>query len=236
MKLFFININIFLVLIITFSWTVSNAAASSNYTVFTKDSTPYGSPYREWIGKWWTWWLSIPDDLHPTNNYSDPNRCTTMQNGPVWFLPDILPGLGEVHVNCVVPSDKAILLPLSTTICEKGGDPMSDTQLAECADNILTPVGNIMVAVDGKNIDVSRSFDKSNFFNVTFPQDSVKFWGEVQPGTYRGIATGYFLFLNDLAQGEHNIDLKVVDLLKGNEGPPPKFDPPREATFKISIE
>ena len=37
-------------------------------------------------------------------------------------------------------------------------------------------------------------------------------------------------------KGEHNINLKVVDLLKGNEGPPPKFDPPREGTFKISVQ
>jgi hypothetical protein len=85
-------------------------------------------------------------------------------------------------------------------------------------------------------VDVSKSNAKTNFFNVTFPQDPVAFWGKVQPGTYRGTATGYFLFLHDLAKGEHNIELKVVDLLKGNEGPPPKFDPPREGTFKISVQ
>lgn len=236
MRLLFTNSLIFLVLIITFSWNVSIVAASSNHTVFTKDSAPYGSPYREWIGKWWTWWLGIPNDLHPTNNYSDSKRCATMQNGPVWFLPDIIPGIGEVQINCIIPPDKAILLPLTTTICEKSGEPMPDIQLAECADNILTPVNNIMVSVDGKKVDVSRSYDKSDFFNVTFPEDPVAFWGEIQPGTYRGIATGYFLFLSDLAQGQHIIDMKVVDLLKGNEGPPPKFDPPREATFRISIQ
>jgi hypothetical protein len=228
---------ILLVLIVTISWNISIAGASSNYTLFTKDSAPYGSPYREWIGKWWTWWLGIPNDLHPTSNYSDSNLCATIQDGPVWFLPDIIPGMGKVQINCVVPPDKAILLPLTTTICEKGGEgPMSDTQLVECAENILTPVSNIMVSVDGKKVDVSRSYDKSDFLNVTFPQDPVTFWGEIQPGTYRGVATGFFLFLNGLAQGEHIIDLKVVDLLKGNEGPPPKFDPPREATFKINIQ
>lgn len=113
---------------------------------------------------------------------------------------------------------------------------MPDSQLADCADNILTPVSNIMVTVDGKKVDVSGSYDKSDFFSVTFPQDPVAFWGEIKPGTYRAIATGYFLFLNDIAQGEHTIDMKVVDSLTGNEGPPPKFDPPREATFKISIQ
>jgi hypothetical protein len=39
-----------------------------------------------------------------------------------------------------------------------------------------------------------------------------------------------------LSPGKHKIDLKVVDLLKGNEGPPPKFDPPREGSFDINIK
>jgi hypothetical protein len=33
--------------------------------------------------------------------------------------------------------------------------------------------------------------------------------------------------------GKHKINVKVVDLIKGNEGPPPKFDPPREGVFDI---
>jgi hypothetical protein len=236
MKFIFVRMIILVVLIITISWNISIAGASSNYTLITKDSAPYGTPYQEWIGKWWTWWMGIPNDLHPANNYSDSKLCATMQNGPVWFLPDILPGMGEIQVNCIVPPDKAILLPLTTTVCEKGGEPLPDPQLAECADNILTPASNIMVSVDGKRVDISGSYDKSDFFNITFPQDPVAFWGEIQPGTYRAIATGYFVFLSDLTQGEHTIDMKVVDLLKGNEGPPPRFDPPREATFKINIQ
>jgi hypothetical protein len=49
-------------------------------------------------------------------------------------------------------------------------------------------------------------------------------------------AAGYFLYLNDMTPGKHKIDLKVIDLLKGNEGPPPKFDPPREGVFDINIK
>jgi hypothetical protein len=32
---------------------------------------------------------------------------------------------------------------------------------------------------------------------------------------------------------EHNIEIRVVDLLKGNEGPPPKFDPMRATSLKL---
>lgn len=231
-----IPIIIALISVLILSYTI-DTVAGVNYGVFTSESSPYQTPYPEWIGKWWTWWVGIPNDVHPTNNYSDSKRCSIMQNGPVWFLPDILPGEGKIEYTCNIPSGKAILLPLTTTICERGIEgPLSDTELSQCADNILTPVSNIDVTVDGKKVDVSKSNAKTNFFNVTFPQDPATFMGKAQPGTYKGTATGYFLFLHDLPKGEHNIDMKVVDLLKGNEGPPPKFDPPREATFKINVQ
>jgi hypothetical protein len=48
------------------------------------------------------------------------------------------------------------------------------------------------------------------------------------------VAAGYFLYLNDMTPGKHKIDLKVIDLLKGNEGPPPRFDPPREGVMILT--
>ena len=205
--------------------------------MFTSDSSPYQTPYPEWIVKWWTRWVGIPDDVHPANNYSDSKRCSLMQSGPVWFLPDIVPGKGKISVTCDLPSGKAILLPLTTTMCDRATEgPVSDTELKQCAENILTPTSNIQVTVDGKKVDINGSPVKTDFFNVTYPQNPIAFFGKIQPGTYSGIATGYFLFLHDLTKGEHNIDMKVVDLLKGNEGPPPKFDPPREANFKINVQ
>jgi hypothetical protein len=160
-----------------------------------------------------------------------------MQDGPVWFLPDLIVDVGKINYTCNVPSGKAILLPLTTTICERGIEgPLTDSQLAECASNILTPIRNIDVTVDGRKVDVSRSFDKSDFFNVTFPQDPIRTLGNVIPGSYRGIATGYFLFLHDLPRGEHDIELKVVDLLRGKEGPPPHYENLREGSYKIFVQ
>lgn len=212
-------------------------ANSSDYGVFTNDSTPYGSPYSNWIEKWWIWWDGIPNDMHPAKDYSNSERCSVMQNGPVWFLPDVLPAAGNLNYHCNIPAGKAILLPITTSNCDKGFNPaMTDTELTECADNILTPISNMIVTVDGTKIDVSRLLAKTSFFNVTFPEPPVDIWGAVQPGTYKGIATGYFLFLHDLSPGKHHIGLHVIDLLKGNEGPPPRFDPPREFGFDIFVQ
>jgi hypothetical protein len=237
MKSFFSPLMIpFLSMTIIFSYNVLNPTTSLIYGSGTNDSASYQSPNGESIAKWWTWWMGIPNNAHPVNNYTDPERCSTMQQGPVWFLPDVVPGKGKIIINCNIPQGKAILLPLTTTICERGIENLPDDELADCADNIKTPLANMMVSVDGTTVPINGSQVKTDFFNVTFPDNPVTLFGVVKPGTYRGTATGYFLLLNDLSLGKHVIDLKVVDLLKGNEGPPPKFDPPREGSFKINVQ
>ena len=243
MKLLFVRLLIPVLFIIILSWNgiTTASTASSNFNKFTIDSSPYGIPYSDWMVKWWTWWAGIPIDKHPVKDYSDSERCSVMQSGPVWFLPDIIPGQGKINYNCNVPLGKAILLPITTTFCEKSpkgtcGPMLTDNELAVAADNILTPINNMKVTIDGEKIDFTGSLVKTNFFNLTFPENPIGIWGTINPGTYRAIATGYFLFFHDLSPGQHDIELRVVDLLKGNEGPPPKFDPMREASFKIFVQ
>ena len=222
------------------SWngiTATATTAGSTFKIFTIDSKPYDTSYSEWIAKWWTWWVGIPIDKHPVKDYHDPERCSAMQNGPVWFLPDIIPGEGKVNYKCNIPIGKAVLLPITTTFCDSGtAGPMTDTEIVECADNILTPLNNMKVTIDAKKVDLEGSLVKTDFFNFTIPENPIDIWGKINPGTYKALATGYFVFLHDLSLGEHNIEMRVVDLLKGNEGPPPKFDPMREASFEIVIQ
>jgi hypothetical protein len=240
MKLLFVHLLmpiLFIIILLSWSGITIATTAKSDFGIFTVDSSPYGSPYSEWVAKWWTWWAGIPIDKHPAKDYSDPERCSVMQNGPVWFLPDIIPGEGKINYNCNVPLGKAVMLPITTTFCDSGtAGPMSDTEIVECADNILTPLNNMKVNVDGKNVNLDRSLIKTDFFNITIPEHPIDIWGAINPGTYKALATGYFLFLHDLSPGQHNIELRVVDLLKGNEGPPPRFDPLREASFKILVQ
>ena len=83
-------------------------SARVDYDIFKNDSTPYGSPYSNWIEKWWIWWDGIPDYKHPAKDYSNSERCSVMQDGPVWFLPDVLPGTGNLNYHCNIPIGKAI--------------------------------------------------------------------------------------------------------------------------------
>jgi hypothetical protein len=224
-------------LIIALGWNGIVNAASSNYTTLSNGTTSSGMTGSELVAKWWTWVLGIPNDVHPEKKYPDAQRCSVMQNGSVWFLPDVSPGVGTVNYSCNIPSGKDIMVPLTTSECDAGTEgSLTDKELVDCADNIVTPISNIEVTVDGKKVDINGSPVKTNFFNVTYPENPLDIFGAVKPGTYKGIATGYFLYLNGMTAGEHKINLKVVDLLKGNEGPPPKFDPPREGSFDINIK
>src|SRR5688500_8092474 len=173
MKLLFIRLIIPVFFIIYISWNgiiTAATTASSNFDIFTVGSSPYGTPYSEWVAKWWTWWVGIPIDKHLVKEYSDSERCSIMQNGPVWFLPDIIPGQGKINYNCNVPLGKAILLPITTTFCEKSpkgtcGPMLTDNELTAAADNILTPIKNMQVIVDSVKIDLSKSLVKTDFFN-----------------------------------------------------------------------
>ena len=73
------------------SITTSVHADSINPGVFSKDSSPYGIPYREWIARWWQWNIAIPSTEHPRMNYS-PEKCAMDQMGAVWYLADSLTG------------------------------------------------------------------------------------------------------------------------------------------------
>jgi hypothetical protein len=235
-----IIISIVFIVFFSFSGIISIVTASPGFQIFTKDSSPFGNPYSDWVEKWWIWWAGIPSDKHPVNNYFDSDRCSIMQNGPVWFLPDVIPGQ-SINYKCNIPVGKAILLPITTTFCEKApkgscGSMLSDKELKESADNILTPLQNMKIIVDGLKVDISGSPVKTNFFNLTFPNNPIDIWGTILPGSYKAVATGYFLFLHDLSPGKHEIELRIVDLLKGNEGPPPRFDPLREGKFEIFVK
>ena len=67
---------------------------------FRKDSSPYGTPYSEWLKNWWQWWIGIPNNEHPFTNY-DPKTCPVHQNGPVWYLPDVEPKGQLTHASSI---------------------------------------------------------------------------------------------------------------------------------------
>jgi hypothetical protein len=179
-------------------------AQNENPEIYTKDSKPYGIPYSEWMSKWWQWSQSISGAIHPREHPTEQN-CKVSQQGPVWFLADLLSGKQER--TCTIPAGKAILVPLIGGFCGADSSGVkNDNDIRSCAmagDDYAT----MQVTLDGKaikNLDQNRA--QSGFFTVTYGQDNIY---DHKPGTVKGFADGYYLFLKPLALGSHLLELKT---------------------------
>jgi hypothetical protein len=179
-------------------------ADSINPGVFSKDSSPFDIPYSEWMGKWWQWTFSIPAAQHPRDNYT-PEKCAANQGGPVWFLADQLGGKEER--TCTIPAGKAIMIPLLTGECDtSASEDKTDEGLRRCA-MAGDEYGVVEASVDGKKIkNLEQYRTQSGFFNVTIVEGNIY---EQPAGTYRAFADGFFLFLEPLPPGKHDVELKV---------------------------
>jgi hypothetical protein len=186
------------------SSTVFIRADSMNPGVFSKDSAPYGIPYNEWLAKWWQWSFSIPTPQHPRDEYT-PVKCALNQEGPIWFLADQLGGREER--TCTIPAGKAIFVPLLVGECDYSlPEVKSDDALRRCA-MAGNEYGVIEATVDGvklKNLEQYRT--QSGFFNITIPEDNIY---NALAGTFKALTDGFFVFLEPLPPGKHDVHLKV---------------------------
>jgi hypothetical protein len=177
---------------------------SVNPGVYAPNSTPYGTPYKDWIAKWWQWTISIPVSQHPRDNYTS-EKCANKQEGPVWFLADQLGGREER--TCTIPAGKAVLIPLITGECDYGlPEVKNDQDLRRCA-MAGDEYGKIDATVDGVKIkDLEKYRTQSGFYNITIPQDNIY---EAPAGNFRAMADGFYVFLEPLPSGKHDIHLKA---------------------------
>ena len=178
-------------------------AQGNNSTVYPKDSTPYGIPYKDWIVRWWQWNVGIPTSQHPRDNYTA-EKCTVNQNGSVWFIPDILTGKEER--TCTIPEGKAILVPLITGECDTSdSQSQSDADIRQCS-TAGDEYGAISATLDGQKIENLDSYrTATDFFNITYVKDNIF---DIPAGTYRGVADGFFVFLKPLPVGNHVLQVK----------------------------
>jgi hypothetical protein len=192
-----------MVVILT-SYSTSVRADNINPGVYSKDSSPYETPYGEWMAKWWNWTFSIPKGEHPRDDYT-PEKCSANQGGPVWFLADQLGGREER--TCTVPEGKAILIPLLTGECGYDAPEVkNDEDLRRCA-MAGDEYGVIEATVDGVKLKDLQSYrTQSGFFNTSQAENNIY---DMPAGSFRAFADGYFVFLEPLPPGKHDVDLKV---------------------------
>jgi hypothetical protein len=175
----------------------------TNVQLFTLDSTPFGTPYNEWTSIWWTWLISIPVSESPAAD-STGGFCAKNQTGPVWFLAGTFQGSAER--TCEIPAGKGILFPVFNAECSFAEYPnfRTDSELSQCAREAIDKVTFVQASIDGVEIqNISRT--QSPLFNVTFPQENI--FG-VQAGPSRAVSDGFWIFLQPLSPGNHEINFK----------------------------
>src|SRR5262249_9739811 len=82
-----------------------------NPALFPQDASPYGVSMERWSELIWRWIYRQPLAQNPLIDQTGAD-CGVGQEGPVWFLPSVIPGaplfVGER--SCTVPSQRALLV------------------------------------------------------------------------------------------------------------------------------
>jgi hypothetical protein len=182
-------------------------ADSKNEGVFATDSKPYGVSYEDWTIKYWQWLLSMPVDASPRTDTTG-ERCAQEQEGPVFFL--VGAGGGVVERTCTVPAGKGILVPVASVECsfaefgEFGG--ATEGKLHTCAEEDQSSNPLLFLSVDGREFKELDSYRiHSRAFDVNFPSNAL--FG-AKPGPSRAVSDGYWIILEPLPAGEHEIHFK----------------------------
>jgi hypothetical protein len=188
-----------LALIILFSTSMVAYGISSTPQLYLKDSSPYGTPYADWIKKWWQWNASIPKAEHPQTNPK--TVCATKVSGQVSFLVQNLQGTS--HYSCTIPAKSAIMLPISTGSCTSieahSSKPADLINCATIGDQHLT----FKATLDGVPLNnLENNYAITKIFDMTVLNDNYEL---LKGGTYPTGAGGYFIFLKPLPAGEHKL-------------------------------
>jgi hypothetical protein len=201
--LFFLSIMLYF--LVAFSSNNFVKGDNINPHIYSITSSPYGTSYQQWTAKFWQWLYSLTKAQHPRENYT-PEKCANGQQGPVWFLDAPLSGK-EVRT-CTIPAGKSILAAVLNGQCDTADSTLhNDKDVRNCATegNNYGVISGTLDGVGIKNLDTYRI--DSGFYNVTHGTDNI--YEEQEGGPFRAFTDGYFVFLEPLPPGKHELHLSV---------------------------
>lgn len=176
-----------------------------NAGVYALDSNPEGKSYEDWSIKFWQWIYGTPATNHPildeTGEYCGENQ----DDDPVFFL--AFSSGGSAERTCDVPAGKAILIPVNVVACTFAEfDVETEEELHTCAEEDESSNPGLFLSVNGQEVrEIEKYRVHSRAFDIIIPSDPLV--GE--PGTTRGVSDGYWIILEPLSPGEHEIHFKA---------------------------
>jgi hypothetical protein len=198
-----------LIMSIILSSTIVILPLTNNNAFAGKEKPHLLTPYLNKIlgAKWWQWALEIPTPINPL---IDANPCNVNQHGYFFFLAGTTGG-AAVERSCTIPKGKAIFFPVYTffqTI--EANNPNLDTipEIKQAVINNVNQATNLKASVDGTNIKVdSKLRALTRIFEFTLPADNI--YNEPNLGPYTTVADGYWVGLNPLKAGNHEISFSA---------------------------
>lgn len=213
--------------------------------LFSPEEKPFESSYQDYVVAWWKWLISIPDELNPDRDETG-ERSTDGQNpmSPIFFLSTGTPE-HKVKRICKVPSNKGILIPLMPVEVSDKEVPEIERQedkppiidfMRRKAKKDQDGVIKLYLKIDEKEYQMEclRKYriKQTDVFDVNFPKNNIY---NVEPGSSKVIADGYYIICKPLSKGKHTISWSseaICKKNKNNSGEPDCID----ENFKQDIE
>jgi hypothetical protein len=209
----------------TTSETSTEAHGSNpNPVLFPRDAHPFGRSMARWNERLWRWITAQPADHNPILDRTGAD-CAVDQNGPVWFLPSVIPD-GRPFVasrNCTLPRHKAVLVSLASILNDypcpdpsfqpAPGQTLYDF-LVEGAAAFIDTVNLIEVSLDGVPLTnmLDYRYTSEDLFHFTGdpslqPVLDGCITGERQPG----VVDSYSIMFKPLDPGAHTLVWHLTD-------------------------
>jgi hypothetical protein len=179
---------------------------TSGPVILPPHSTVEGKTLGEWGAEWWEWVNAIPIDRNPIKDQNG-EFAEEGQSGPVFFLAGNFGG--ETTRTIPVPCGKRIFLPIVNDFewIPTSGDTCSE--IFAVAKQIIDQVTVMECTIDGMPIPDLYDYREvaPDCFECTMPDDNI--WGAAD-GTFNSASDGYWLMLEPLSPGPHEIEFKAV--------------------------
>lgn len=196
--------------------------------LFPKDARPYGISMERWGELVWKWIYRQPAESNPLLDLTGAG-CAVDQDGPVWFLPSVVPG-GPLFVgerSCTIPGHKALLVQTAAFLNDypcpdpafhpAPGQSLYDF-LLEGAASFIDTVYLLEVTIDGvPQPDMLRyRFTSDDLFQVRGDASlETVLDGCITGGPQPAVADGYLFMVKPLAPGTHTLVWHVKDTFGG---------------------
>jgi len=200
------------------SQQVADLHQSKIPALFPPDARPYDTSMARWGELAWKWIYRQPAASNPLLDQTGAS-CGVDQEGPVWFLPSIIPGSShfEGERSCTIPHQKALLVQVSSylndypcpdpTFQPAPGQSLYDFLIGP-AKAFIDTVYFLEVTIDGvPQPDMLRyRFTSKNLFDIKGdPSLATTLDGCVTGSRQPAVADGYQFMVKPLDRGEHTL-------------------------------